>query len=248
MTSVSKTCGPSPSLPIRVGSLGPSALAWTLTRGLDSLHLLHTWKAYTALVRSLELCFDPRQEVLAADKHWDEYPLRDMAEKLPLMFICQLITRFGPEMLIKAKFVERWLARQNWGETDKDRWINFSDYAQHKRNRISEIIIVIMGIRAGREALAKAGLIAQDSVTARDDDQDDQDDQDENDGRSTHERRFSLLNVLNEVNAVNEEPEARIVQVAMGFDENRLRRNREAMVFSDGSHPLNHSDIIHRDS
>ena len=130
------------------------------------------------MVRSLELCFDPRQEVLAADKHWDEYPLRDMAEKLPLMFICQLITRFGPEMLIKAKFVERWLARQNWGETDKDRWINFSDYAQHKRNRISEIIIVIMGIRAGREALAKAGLIAQDSVTARDDDQDDQDDQD----------------------------------------------------------------------
>lgn len=206
--------------------------------------MLHTWKAYTALVRSLELCFDPKQEVLVSDKHWDEYPLRDMAEKFPLMFICQLITRFGPEMLIKAKFVEKWLAKQNWGDNERDRWINFSDYAEHKRNRISEIIIVVMGIRAGREALAKSGLIAQDSVIA----DEDQDDHVENDGRWMHERNMSILNILNDVDAINQEPEARIVQVAMGFDENRLRRNREAMVFSDGSHPLNHSDIIQRDS
>src|SRR4051812_34596660 len=103
-------------------------------RAPESLHLLHTWKAYTALVRSLELCSDPKQETLDGDKHWDEYPLRDIAEKLPLVFICQLISRFGADMLVKAKFVEKWLAKQNWGD---DRCMNFLLYAQHKRNRIS---------------------------------------------------------------------------------------------------------------
>ncbi|KAK1830039.1 hypothetical protein QBC39DRAFT_261737 [Podospora conica] len=204
----------------------------------NSLYLLHTWKAYTALVRSLELCLDPRQEVLAADKYWDEYPLRDMAEKLPLMFINQLNTRFGPGLLIKAKFVEKWLAKQNWGDTDHERQMNFEGYMEYKRNRISEIIISLMDSGSGREALARAGLIAQDSITAHDHDNDDNDD---NDGRS-----ISIHDAL--LREINEEPEARIMQVSMSFDENRLRRNREAMVFSDGSHPLNHNDIIHRDT
>ena len=199
--------------------------------------MLHTWKAYTALVRSLELCLEPNQEELDPDRSWDEYPLRDMAEKLPLMFICQLAGRFGAELLVKAKFVEKWLAKQNWGA---GRSSTFMDYGEHKRNRISEIMHMLMGIQSGRAALAEAGLLPQGPVAHHGDEtggNGENDENDENDGPSATERAFNLFNSRN---GVDGEDDARVLH------ENRLRRNREAMVFSDGSHPLTHDDIIQR--
>jgi hypothetical protein len=198
-------------------------------RHSESLPSLHNWKAYAALVRSLELCLDPDQEKLD-DEHWDEYPLRDIAEKICLMFICQLIARFDTEKLLKSKFIEKWLAKQNWGSTEVERQMNFMKYIQHKCNRISEIVHKIQGTRSGREALVKAGLMPPGCEEAEDD------------GPLTKDR-FSLFISLN-VGDDEGEIDAHAEQVP---DENRLRRNRAAMVFNDGSHPLNPNDIIQRE-
>jgi hypothetical protein len=199
----------------------------------ESLHALHTWKAYAALVRSLELSLDLDQEKLD-DENWDECPLRDVTEKLCLMFICQLIGRYDAEKLIKAKFVEKWLAKQNWGSTEQERQLNFYQYVSQKNNRICEIISCIQKSPAGREALIKAGLMAK---TATDHDVDDE-------SRIIADR-FNIL-----ISMDMGDPEGRIVArtITTDFDEHRRRQlHREAMVLNDGTHPVNHEDIIQRD-
>ncbi|KAK0632323.1 hypothetical protein B0T14DRAFT_532800 [Immersiella caudata] len=199
----------------------------------QSLHALHTWKAYAALVRSLELSLDPDQEKLD-DETWDDYPLRDMTEKLCLMFLCQLIGRYDAEKLIKAKFVEKWLAKQKWGSSEQERQLNFYQYAAQKNNRISEIITCIQKSPAGREALIKAGLMTKTSAP-------DPDDEDE--GRMIAER-FNIL-----ISMDVGDSDGRIVArtITTDFDEHRRRQlHREAMVLNDGTHPVNHEDIIQR--
>ncbi|KAK4447579.1 hypothetical protein QBC34DRAFT_131662 [Podospora aff. communis PSN243] len=191
----------------------------------QSLHALHTWKAYAALVRSLELSLDPNQEKLD-DENWDECPLRDVTEKLCLMFICQLIGRYDAEKLIKAKFVEKWLAKQNWGSTEQERQLNFYQYVSQKNNRICEIISCIQKSPAGREALIKAGLMAKSAT-----------DQGGEDESRMIADRFNIL-----ISMDMGDPEGRIVArtITTDFDEHRRRQlHREAMVLNE--------DIIQRD-
>ncbi|KAJ4296024.1 hypothetical protein N0V88_004726 [Collariella sp. IMI 366227] len=126
----------------------------------QSLERLHRWKAYAALVRCLELSIDPEQEVLDHDD-WDEYPLRDMSEKLCLMFFSQLLSCYNAEKLVKAKFVEKWLAKQNWGPTQEERQRNFARYMCRRTNRITDIVTSVRGTHAGREALVAIGLLPQ---------------------------------------------------------------------------------------
>jgi hypothetical protein len=122
--------------------------------------MLHNWKAYSALIRCLELSLDPDQETLNND-FWDDVPLRDITERLCLVFINQLISRYGAEKLIKAGFVEKWLAKQNWGATQEERQANFSRYMQRKSNKISDIVQHIQHSVAGRAALFNAHLITR---------------------------------------------------------------------------------------
>ncbi|KAK3695379.1 hypothetical protein B0T22DRAFT_104060 [Podospora appendiculata] len=193
-----------------------------------SLILLHQWKAYTALVRSLELCVDPEQETLD-DDDWDEYPLRDMTEKLCLMFLCQLVGHFDSEQLIKAGFVEKWLARQNWGDSDEARMDNFAHYMIHRNNRITDIVSSIQRSTVGKEALEKAGLIRRESPL------DSLDEDSSLLGRQSD--RYNLL--------VSIRMRARSLE--QSAEEQRMRhRNREAMVLNDGTHPVHSDDIIHR--
>lgn len=205
----------------------------------DSLHALHTWKAYAALVRSLELSIDKDQEVLN-DEHWDEYPLRDMTEKLCLMFISQLITHYDAEKLVKAQFVEKWLAKQNWGATQEERQANFLKYLQTKTNRISDIVTSIQNTRSGREALEKAGLMSPGCGT-------------DNEEEETHlvvAERFNILISMNTGEMRGDDDENRVLARTLptDFDEHRRRQlHREAMVLNDGSRPVNRDDIIQRD-
>jgi len=180
-------------------------------------------------VRSLELSLDPDQETLD-DPDWDEYHLRDMTEKLCLMFISQLIGHYKPDLLIKAKFVERWLAKQNWGP-EESRADNFIQYMRTKSNRITDIVHIIRETEAGHEALIKAGLFHRDR---------------DNDGLVDDsammgippERYRTMLSV--EV--------GRARSVEQSAEEQRLRhRHREAMVLNDGSRPFNSDDIIQRE-
>lgn len=213
----------------------------------ESLEALHHWKAYAALVRSLELCLDPEQEVLGQDD-WDEFPLRDMAEKLCLIFISQLLNNYGPQKLLKAKFVEKWLAKQNWGADLHARRRNITHYYRTRRNRITDIIASIRSIDIGLEALEMAGLQEPESppeshieleiATGA--------------GGPPMIERFSVLLPSNvDVNGLREDEQARVLlrslQSSQSVEEQRVRhRHREAIVLNDGTRPLNSDDIIQR--
>lgn len=203
----------------------------------ESLEKLNTWKAYAALVRSLELCIDPDQEVLNPDD-WDEYPLRDMSEKLCLMFVSQLVSCFECEKLIKAKFVEKWLAKQNWGKTASERQRNFSEYMRRKRNRITEVVESIKQREVGRKALENADLVPHR----------DADETDPEDTLPVVER----LNLVFPGNINLDSDHARALLRTLQQDRsdegrNLRQRNREAMVLNDGSRPVNSDDIIQRE-
>jgi hypothetical protein len=177
---------------------------------------------------------DDRPEL--SDSHWDEYFLRDMAEKFCLLFANELIGKHGPGMLIAAKFVEKWLAKQNWGKDEKTRQKNFQAYINNpnKQNRIVEIVKNIQETRAGMKALRRAKLMSKEDVA------------------SAEENRYSVYleismgteeNVANERAPEQQGPRSRD-QTA---EEQRLRRqHREAMVFNDGTRPIGREDIIER--
>ncbi|KAL2257667.1 hypothetical protein VTK26DRAFT_9332 [Humicola hyalothermophila] len=190
------------------------------------LERFHNWKAYAALVRSLELSLDPEQETLD-DEDWDEYPLRDISEKLCLMFIGQLVTHYSVDKLVKARFVEKWLAKQNWGSTPDERQRNFTRYMRRKNNRITDIVQALRASDSGREALEKAGLLPQASHT----------DEQAEDKMPLIERLNILLSANVEMSSLRENTDAQ-----------RMRhRHREAMVINDGTRPVNSDDIIQRD-
>ncbi|KAJ4422131.1 hypothetical protein N0V82_003214 [Gnomoniopsis sp. IMI 355080] len=184
----------------------------------------HTPRAYAAFVRSLEYCLTDRAPLEKLDDGWfDEYGLRDMAEKLPLMFLTQLIQKYGPEQVIRAGFVEKWLAKQNWGDTPEEREKNFSRYL-FKQNRIVEIILKIQECPIGRQALAKAGL--------------------------TMTEDFGLFaNIRIETEIIDGDRAETVPRhMEQSPEEQRLRhRHREAMVLNDGTRPLGRSDIIERE-
>ncbi|KAL2161500.1 hypothetical protein VTH06DRAFT_8062 [Thermothelomyces fergusii] len=201
----------------------------------QSLERLHRWKAYAALVRCLELSLDPEQEVLD-DPDWDEYPLRDMTEKLCLMFISQLLSCYDAEKLVKAKFVEKWLAKQNWGATEEERQRNFAQYLRCRGNRITDIVASVRGTSSGREALEQTGLLPKSPPSDMED-------------NIPLIERFSFL-LPRSINLRDNE-QARVLmrslQGAQTAEEQRVRhRHREAMVLSDGTRPLNSDDIIQR--
>lgn len=206
----------------------------------ESLERLHTWKAYAALVRCLELSLDPDQQVLD-DEDWDEYPLRDMTEKLCLMFISQLLGSYDAEKLVKARFVEKWLAKQNWGITEEDRQRNFAQYMRCRGNRVTDIVASIRATHSGREALEKAGLLPVSSPS----------ESDPEDNIPLIERFRVLLPSNVNISNLREDEQARLLlrslQGAQTAEEQRVRhRHREAMVLNDGSHPVNRDDIIQR--
>ncbi|KAL2142331.1 hypothetical protein VTI28DRAFT_1340 [Corynascus sepedonium] len=206
----------------------------------QSLERLHRWKAYAALVRCLELSLDPDQEVLD-DEDWDEYALRDMAEKLCLMFISQLLSCYDAEKLIKAKFVEKWLAKQNWGATEEERQRNFAQYMRCRGNRITDIVASIRGTHSGREALEKTGLLPRSPPS----------ESDPEDNIPLIERFSVLLPSNINISNLREDEQARLLirslQGAQTAEEQRVRhRHREAMVLNDGTRPLNSDDIIQR--
>ncbi|KAG7292561.1 hypothetical protein NEMBOFW57_002596 [Staphylotrichum longicolle] len=206
----------------------------------QSLERLHRWKAYAALVRCLELSLDPEQEVLD-DEDWDEYALRDMTEKLCLMFISQLLSCYDAEKLVKARFVEKWLAKQNWGPTEEIRQRNFAQYMRCRGNRITDIVASIRGTRSGREALERAGLLPA-SPPSESDPED----------NAPLIERFSVL-IPGNINMSNlrDDDQTRLLirslQGGQSAEEQRVRhRHREAMVLNDGTRPVNSDDIIQR--
>jgi hypothetical protein len=166
-----------------------------------------------------------------------------MTEKLCLMFIRQLLSCYEAEKLCKAGFVDKWLAKQNWGATEEDRRRNFAQYMRCRANRITDIVSQIRGSNAGRDTLVQAGLLGPRTPVPSDSDPED---------NIPLIERFSVLLPSNiNISNLREDEQARLLirslQGAQSAEEQRVRhRHREAMVFNDGSHPVNRDDIIQR--
>ncbi|KAM0481299.1 hypothetical protein ACHAPE_003263 [Trichoderma viride] len=215
----------------RMNSLRTLAVLTSQT-GNEGLARLHDERAYSALVRCMELCMESTDLPIVTNIHWDEYYLRDMGERFCLMFLTELINKYGATMLVKAKFVEKWLSKQDWGSTGEERRRNFKDYTDLRNNRITDIINRIKHSRRGLRALEKAGLI---------------------DKESSRRRMRELPDLLMEVEEeiVGEqagEQQSRRTREHSAEEQRLRRQHREAMVLNDGTRPLGREDIIERDA
>lgn len=145
------------------------------------------------------------------------------------MFALELINKYGASMLVKAKFVERWLAKQQWGEDPAERLSNFADYMKYKNNRIVDIVNGIKHSKKGLRALKQTGLIGEEKA------------------RREIEELPDLL--MEWDSATGGEGGLNVVRPReQSAEEQRLRRqHREAMVLNDGSRPLAREDIIEPD-
>lgn len=193
---------------------------------------LNNDKAYSALVRSLELSLKDTELPDLTNYHWDEYYLRDMAERFCLMFVHELINKYGASALVKAKFVERWLAKQRWGDAPEARRHNFKSYMDLRSNRIVDIVDRIKHSKRGLRALEKAGLI--DKSNAR---------------RRIRELPDIIMEPEEQITGDNDSGvQTRRPIREHSVEEQRLRRqHREAMVLNDGTRPLGREDIIERE-
>lgn len=134
----------------------------------NTLHRLNTKEGFAAFVRSLEQCVatdkkegadtETEEGSMIDDIYFDEYYLRDIAEKLCLMFLAQLTDKFDVDLLVRVGFVDRWLAKQRWGPPAA-RIDNFARYLKHRDNRIADICRRLEETPVGRSALEKANLV-----------------------------------------------------------------------------------------
>lgn len=199
--------------------------------GFEGLIKLDSARGYSALVRSLELSLDDAEQFLLNDPKWDEYYLRDMTERFCLMFILELTNKFDVGGLIKAGFVEKWLAKQLWGETPEDRLKNFAQYTKLKDNRIVSIVNNIRLSKQGRRALIKVGLTTPGTEA------EEQGDPEPSTSREPRRQAEAPDDALHHARTREQSEE-----------EQRLRRqHREAMVLNDGTRPLGRDDIIEPD-
>lgn len=198
-----------------------------MSLGVDSLSQLHSLKTYSAFVRSLELALHDTERPLLDEPYWDDYYLRDSAEKYCIRFLQELTSKYGANLLVRAKFVEKWLAKQKWGDSDEDRQRNFRDYMNCKNNRIVEIVTRVRHCKPGLRALEKCKLI----------------------DRDISQRRMRELPDLLMEDIVGDPNVTRPRRAREhSAEERRLRRqHREAMVLNDGTRPLAREDIIERD-
>ncbi|RWA11411.1 hypothetical protein EKO27_g3701 [Xylaria grammica] len=197
---------------------------------------LDTPNGYSAIVRSLELSLDDVEHEKLDDPLYDEYFLRDIGEQRCLLLVSVLIHHRGVGKLVQAQFVEKWLAKQPWGDTDEARRKNFALYMDRKKNRISEICFQLRSSKVGRKALVRSKLTTKLRKPKRD--------------RSANIKVVLEISMANEGDNPLETSQIELVPRVndQSVEEQRLRRrHREAMVLNDGTHSLGRSDIIERE-
>ncbi|PHH60412.1 hypothetical protein CDD81_1690 [Ophiocordyceps australis] len=129
----------------------------------DYILRLHKQNAYHFIVCCLEHCLNDCAVPDLSDSHWDEYQLRDKAEKLCLALAYQLCSNHGARKLAKAGFVEKWLAKQDWGTHPEMRVLRFAMYMGRKKNRIVEVVNKLRQCHSGMRALRDAKLLKEPS-------------------------------------------------------------------------------------
>lgn len=194
--------------------------------GYDGIEKLHKPYAYAAIVRSLEFSLGDADRPPLRDAFWDEYYLRDSAEKLCLKFLQELVFKHNAHLLIQAKFIEKWLSKQDWGDMPEDILENFKSYSETKDNKISYLIRRIQNSRRGLKALERCGLVNKANTA------------------TTHDIPDLMVDEFIGDVPLERQPRRDREHSA---EERRLRRqHREAMVLNDGTRPLAREDIIER--
>lgn len=144
--------------------------------------------------------------------------------------VWHLSNEFTMSGFITAGFVPRWLAKEPFGSTDKERQDNFAHL--YKNTTMFSSIVTRIGYNTkGRKQLHKAKLISNPTNLF-----DDVIDVKMTNGESTAGDIVEVLIGTGEPRPQELSPEER----------NMRRRNRDVMVLNDGTHPLGEGDIIQR--
>lgn len=170
------------------------------------------------------------------DPEWDNWNLRDVAEQGCLLILGQMVEKFGVGGLVKARFVDRWLAKEPWGGNNADeRQLHFmgSLTTQH---RLNQICLPLFRDPTARKQLEDAGLLPPNRIVFSDPEGGLVDIRMVN-GEGTSGEDFA--------NFLAESIRPRRGQSSE--DEDLRRRHREAMVLNDGSRPFARGDIIERE-
>ncbi|TVY47011.1 hypothetical protein LOCC1_G003140 [Lachnellula occidentalis] len=204
----------------------------TLTMMLNSpaASIIDEPGTYAALVKSLEYSLTDYEHA-EHDTEWDNWLLRDVAEQGCLLILTQLVDKSGPEGLVKARFIERWLAKEPWGSDDRERQINFLE-SLRTRNRLTELTLPLIRDPTARRLLCKVKLLPMDF---------------EWDVPSPRDVRM-----INGEGTAGEDFDGMFVEgrrrrEQSSMEEGIRRRHREAMVLNDGTRPLGRDDIIERE-
>lgn len=150
------------------------------------------------------------------------------------MVLTQLCEHCGVDGLVKARFVERWLAKEQWGESTEERQLLFMDVlSKGDAQRLNSILLALVQNSAGRKQLEDSKLIPKTDPMPR---------------------RFSAFDtrMINGEGTAGEDFHGmsmdRRRRRNQSMDEEHLRRrHREAMVLNDGTRPLGRSDIFERE-
>jgi hypothetical protein len=190
---------------------------------------LSTTKVFRAIVTCLAHCVNdvPHNNY---DKEFDNFDFRDPVERFCLLVLFRLIIEFGSEEIIKAGIVPRWLAKEPWGNTEKEIQENFR-HCYHN-TRLSDLILRIAHHPRGLGDLVKAKLMDTSDTTF-----------------------FPRPKLISDNNTAEEQDLSDLGHTEGGprireqsAEERHLRRrHREAMVLNDGVQPIGVSDIIERE-
>lgn len=203
----------------------------TLTMMMNSttIAMLDKPATYAALVKSLEYSLTDYEHA-EHDSEWDNWPMRDVAEQGCLMMLAQLADKCGTDGLVKARFIERWLVKEPWGDEERKRQLNFVD-SLRTQSRLTELTLPLVRDLTARRRLCKAKLLPTDfesEPTSRD------------------------VRMVNGEGTAGEDVDGMLVEGRRRRDQSSVeesirRRHREAMVLNDGTRPLGRDDIIQRE-
>ena len=186
---------------------------------------------YMAIMKSLEYSITDYKHH-DYDYAWDNWHLRDIAERGCLMILGQCVRETGSvDGLVKARFVDRWLAKEPWGVDNSERQANFVELLNKRHYRLHSICEALFYNSAGRKHLENAKLVP----VLQDQDLDGVDVRMVN-GESTAGEEFE-----EELFVESRRPRDQTVE-----EEHLRRRHREAMVLNDGTTPLGRGDIFER--
>ncbi|CAG8952653.1 hypothetical protein HYFRA_00009761 [Hymenoscyphus fraxineus] len=198
----------------------------------STIHLVNKPDTYSALVKSLEYSLTD-YEHNPYDVEWDNWQLRDGVEQECLLLLSQLVDHFGVQGLIKARFVERFLGKEPWGNDDCKRQVNFLQ-SLRTQNQLNGLCLPLIRNSAGRKQLIRAKLLPVDF---------------EWDLPSSRDVRMT-----NGEGTAGEDFDGMFVEGGrrrreQSSEEDSIRRrHREAMVLNDGTRPLGREDIFQRQS